>query len=59
METKSKYAPQNKWAKSHTKQISLKFNLNTDADILQALEGKAAQTEIKRLIRIALEHEQK
>lgn len=31
--------------------VSLKFNKGTDADILQALEGKPKQTEIKRLIR--------
>lgn len=34
--------------------ISLKLNKGTDADILQALEGKPKQTEIKRLIRLAL-----
>lgn len=35
--------------------VGLKLNRNTDQDILQALEGKAKQTEIKRLIRLALE----
>jgi len=31
--------------------ISLKLNKGTDADILEALEGKPKQTEIKKLIR--------
>lgn len=31
--------------------VSLKLNKGTDADILDALDGKAKQTEIKRLIR--------
>lgn len=34
--------------------ISLKLNKNTDADILAALEGKAKQTEIKKMIRTVL-----
>lgn len=42
------------WAKENTVFVGLKFNKNTDADILNALEGKSKQTEIKRLIRIAL-----
>lgn len=39
---------------THTRHISLKLNLSTDADIISYLEGKAAQTEIKRLIRQSL-----
>lgn len=42
------------WMSENTTQISLKFNNRTDADILSALEGKAKQTEIKRLIRLGL-----
>ncbi len=35
--------------------VSLKLNKGTDADILQAIEGKQKQTEIKRLIRKGME----
>lgn len=42
------------WEKANTTFIGLKLNHNTDADILQALEGKRRQTEIKRLLRVAL-----
>lgn len=42
------------WIKENTIRFTVKLNKNTDADILSALEGKAKQTEIKRLIRIAL-----
>ena len=37
--------------------MTLKLNIKTDADILDALEGKAKQTEIKRLMRLGLEAE--
>lgn len=46
------------WTKENTVHIGVKLNKNTDADILSALEGKAKQTEIKRLIRVALALEQ-
>lgn len=42
------------WMKANTTVISLKLNNKTDADILAALEDKQKQTEIKRLLRIAL-----
>lgn len=45
------------WLKENTTHISLKLMNNTDADILKAIEGKSKQTEIKRLIRKALETE--
>ena len=45
------------WTAQNTTFIGLKLNNNTDADILSALEGKARQTEIKRLIRLGLEKE--
>ena len=54
MEENIKYIPQKKYDKNHTVFIGLKLNLKTDEDILKALEGKAKQTEIKRLIRIGL-----
>lgn len=40
-----------------TQFIGLKLNIKTDADILDALEGKSKQTEIKRLVRLGLEAE--
>lgn len=57
MDEKEKYLPQKKYDKNNTVFVGLKLNLKTDADILKALEGKAKQTEIKRLIRKALESE--
>lgn len=39
------------WTKENTTFVGLKLNNRTDKDILEALEGKAKQTEIKRLIR--------
>lgn len=46
------------WAKENTTFIGLKLNNRTDADILAAIEGKPKQSEIKRLLRIALQSEQ-
>ncbi len=45
------------WDKSNTSYYSLKLNNRTDADIIAALDGKAKQTEIKRLIRLGLKYE--
>ena len=45
------------WMKENTTFIGLKLNHNTDKDILEALQGKQKQTEIKRLLRIALQSE--
>lgn len=42
------------WIAKNTTRITLKLNHHTDSDILAALEGKAKQTEIKRLLRIAI-----
>lgn len=42
------------WMKENTTFIGLKLNKRTDKDILEALEGKSKQTEIKRLLRMAL-----
>lgn len=39
------------WTKENTTFVGLKLNNRTDKDILEALEGKPKQTEIKRLIR--------
>jgi len=58
-ESKDKYIPQQKYDKVNTVRIGLKLNKKTDSDILEAIEGKAKQTEIKRLIRSGLENEKK
>lgn len=50
---------QKEYEAQNTRFIGLKLNKKTDNDILQALEGKPMQTEIKRLIRIALKNENK
>ena len=39
------------WTKENTTFVGLKLNNRTDKDILDVLEGKPKQTEIKRLIR--------
>lgn len=54
-----KETPQERYDKAHTAHITLKLNKGTDADILAALEGKAKQTELKRLVRVGLQHESK
>lgn len=46
------------WTKENTTFVGLKLNNRTDRDILEALEGKPKQTEIKRLIRQGMKQEQ-
>ena len=48
-----------KYDQANTRFVGLKLNIKTDADILAAIDGKPMQTEIKRLIRKALDTEQK
>lgn len=45
------------WTKENTTFVGLKLNNRTDKDILEALEGKQKQTEIKRLIRQGMKQE--
>lgn len=45
------------WMKENTTVITMKLNNRRDSDILEALQGKQKQTEIKRLLRIALQSE--
>lgn len=40
-----------KWQKENTVFIGLKLNKHTDADILEHLQGKQNQTEIKRILK--------
>ena len=48
-----------KWDKENSVMVSMRLMTKGDADIIAAIEGKAKQTEIKRLLRIALEAERK
>ena len=52
-----KVSPQQKYDKVNTVFIGLKLNKKTDRDILEAIEGKPKQTEIKRLVRKGIENE--
>ena len=47
------------WTKANTTFIGLKLNNRQDADILQALSGKQKQTEIKRLLRVAIQQDKR
>lgn len=49
--------PQAKYDKTHTTYIGLRIETDADADILAALEGKAKQTEIKKLVRLGMGRE--
>jgi len=49
--------PQEKYDKENTQFVGLKLHKKNDHDILNAIEGKAKQTEIKRLIRLGLSNE--
>ena len=46
-----------RWDAENRRKITVTLHLRNDADILAALEGKAMQTEIKRLLRIGLKHD--
>lgn len=47
------------WLAENTERVMLKLNVRTDSDIIKAIEGKAKQTEIKRLIRLGIDSEKK
>lgn len=46
-----------KWLKENTVFIGIRLQKSTDADILQYLEGKQNQTEIKKALRLLIETE--
>ncbi|MCD7741454.1 MAG: hypothetical protein LUI06_04555 [Ruminococcus sp.] len=46
--------PQEKYDKENTQFVGMKLSKKNDADILEAINGKAKQTELKRLIRLGL-----
>ena len=52
-----KITPQEKYDKANTVFIGLKLNRKTDKDILDFLDGKAKQTEIKRIMRQYIENQ--
>ena len=47
------------WKKANTVMINARLQKGTDADILQYLEGKSTQAEIKRALRLLIETEKK
>ena len=47
------------WLKENTVRFSMKLQKSTDADILQYLEGKNVQGEIKRGLRLLIANESK
>lgn len=53
----TKYEAQNRYQAANMTRIMIALHNRNDADILQALEGKAKATEAKRLIRKGLEAE--
>ena len=56
-EKRSGYAAQKKYDAANRLFIGFHLNVKYDADIIQAIEGKQKQTELKRLIRLGLEKE--
>ncbi len=53
---KNQQAAQARWRKSHAKSVTLQFNTDTDADVLEALERAGNKTDyIRRLIRADIE----
>ena len=45
------------WTKANTVKICAKLQRSTDADIVQYLDGKSAQAEIKKALRLLIETE--
>lgn len=52
-------AKQREWQKKNTVMVGVRFQRSTDADIIEFLEGKRPQPEIKRILReyIAMQKE--
>ena len=55
--TEKKESPQERYDRQNRVIIAMNLNRKTDSDILEAVEGKAKQTELKRLIRLGLGQE--
>ena len=45
-----------KWVKENTVFVGIRLQKNTDSDILEYLEGKQNQTEIKKALRFYIEN---
>ena len=57
MDNKKKYATQDRWSAEHCTRVQLKFNNNTDADILALLDAAPSkQGLIKEAIRFYAKH---
>lgn len=52
-------AKQREWQKKNTVMVGVRFQRSTDADIIEFLDGKRPQPEIKRILReyIAMQKE--
>ena len=57
LRTESKMTAKERYDAKTAVYVSLKLNKGTDADILQAIDGKPKQTEIKRLIRQGMKND--
>lgn len=56
---KADYSRQRKYNDANTIMKAMRLNLATDRDILDYLEGKAFQTEVKRALRLLMKAEVK
>lgn len=57
--TKMESDARKKWTKENTVKICAKLQRSTDSDIVQYLDGKSAQAEIKKALRLLIETERK
>lgn len=55
---KRDHTSQDKYNEENTRLFSIRLNFKTDKDILEELEGKRPQTEMKRLMRQGLAYQQ-
>lgn len=53
------YDSQAKWRSENSRQVNIRLMANGDADILAAIDGKQAQQELRRLIRLGIEEDRK
>lgn len=53
------YDSQAKWRSENSRQVNIRLMAKGDADILAAIDGKQAQQELRRLIRLGIEEDRK
>lgn len=53
------YDSQAKWRSENSRQVNIRLMAKGDADILAAIDGKQAQQELRRLIRLGIEADRK